>query len=171
MGIFLETITHNIVAVLIQLLCFKIFSFPLNIILTIIFAFISHFISDALSKITYHTPEPHKEDKFWVIWHIIIYCSSILSIIIFVLPFWLGILFVNLPDLIDWFILRPIYSGKNKENPELKWEKKFIFHPIVDFIRDNVFFWLPDWTYKKASISVEIITIFTLSILIFLTIQ
>jgi len=162
----LETITHNLTAVIIQITCFKVFSFPLNFILTIIFAFISHFISDALSKITYHTPEPHREDKFWVNWHIIIFSLSILSIVVLVIPFWLGILFVNLPDIVDWFILRPIFDRKNKENPDLKWEKKFLFHPIVDWIREKVFFWLPDWTYKKASISVEISIIIILSIVI-----
>jgi hypothetical protein len=166
----LETITHNLTAVLIQLLCFKVFLFPLNVILTIIFAFTSHFFTDALSQLTYHTPEPHKEDKFWVTWHIIIFSLSILSIIILIIPFWLGILFVNIPDLIDWFILRPIDNRKYKENPDLKWRKSYLFHPLADWIRKYVFFWLPEWTYKKASISVEIIIILVLSILIFFTI-
>jgi hypothetical protein len=132
-----------------------------------ILAFLSHFLSDALSKITYHTPEPHKEDKFWVSWHIILLSLSIVSTIIFIIPFWLGILFVNIPDIIDWFILRPIDNRKNEENPELKWRKSYLFHPIANWIRKNVFFWLPDWTYKKASISIEISIIIILSICIF----
>lgn len=163
----METVTHNLTAVIIQLTCFKVFSFPLNFILTIIFAFLSHFVSDALSKITYHTPEPHKEDKFWVSWHIILLSLSILSVIIFVIPFWLGILFVNIPDLIDWFILRPISNRKNKENATLKWKKSYLFHPIADWIRKKMLFWLPEWTYKKASILVEISIITILSIVIF----
>ena len=164
----METITHNLTAVLIQLTCFKFFSFPLNFILTMIFAFLSHFVFDALSKITYHTPEPHREDNFWVSWHIVLLSLSILSVIIFIIPFWLGIIVVNIPDIVDWFILRPINNRKNEENSELKWRKSYLLHPIANWIQKNVFFWLPDWTYKKASISVEIITIIILSVLIFL---
>ncbi|MFX0044059.1 MAG: hypothetical protein ACFE8L_14185, partial [Candidatus Hodarchaeota archaeon] len=65
----MNLITHVLVGVFIQILFFEFFIFPFNFLLTIIFAFLSHFIVDALAKITYHTPEPHWDDKFWVSWN------------------------------------------------------------------------------------------------------
>ncbi|GAG64386.1 unnamed protein product, partial [marine sediment metagenome] len=62
----METITHNLVAVVIQILCFNFLRFPWNLTFTIFFAFISHIFVDAIAVITYHTPDPHKEDKFWL---------------------------------------------------------------------------------------------------------
>ena len=69
----MEDITHFLTGVLIQILFFMYFIFPFNILFTMVFAFLSHFLIDALAKITYHTPEALKGDKFWIIWHIIIY--------------------------------------------------------------------------------------------------
>jgi hypothetical protein len=165
----LETITHNLVAVIIQILCFAFMPFPWNIILTIVIAFISHILVDDFSVITYHTPEARKEDKFWLIWHYIIYALSILSTIIFLLPYWLSLLFANVIDLWDWFILRPIQKKKKSKNPESKWGDKYYFHRMVDWSRDKLFFWLPQREYKRSGIIIEIIIICVLSlILIFL---
>jgi len=164
----LESITHNLTAILIQILCFIYFLFPLNIILAAIFAFFSHFLSDALSKLTYHTPEAMKKDKFWTFWHIIIYSASIVVIIIFFIPFWLVLLSVNLPDIIDWFILRPIQNRKKGKNPGSEWNENYIFHQITDWIRKKLFFWLPDLTYKKYGIINELLVITLLSFLIWL---
>ncbi len=162
----MESITHNLSAILIQILCFKYALFPLNIIFTIFFAFLSHFLSDALSKITYHTPEAMKDDKFWIIWHIIIYSASIIVAIIFIIPFWLGIFFVNLPDILDWFLIRPIKNRKNRKISGTKEEKNYRLHQIADWIRIKLFFWLPDLTYKKVGIITELVTIGILSFLI-----
>jgi len=159
----LETITHNLFAVIIQILCFKFVFFPLNIILTIILAFLSHIFVDAIAIITYHPPEIQR-DKFWIVWHVIIYILSILSIVIFVIPFWLGLLCANLFDLWDWFILRPIQNKKKKNVPETKWGEKYYFHRIIDATRNKLFYWLPKWNYKRGGILIEI------SIIIFLTI-
>ncbi|MFX1417593.1 MAG: hypothetical protein ACFE9N_01600 [Promethearchaeota archaeon] len=164
----MESITHNLAAVLIQIFCFNFFSYPLNIIFTIIFAFFSHFLSDAFSKLTYHTPEAMINDNFWIVWHIIMYTASITTTIIFFIPFWLSILSVNLPDIIDWFILRPIKNKKKRENPEIIIKKNYSFHQISDWIRDKILFWLPDLTYRRYGITTELIIIGTLSFLIFL---
>ncbi len=159
----METITHNLFAVIVQILCFKFVFFPFNIILTIILAFLSHIFIDAIGIITYHTPEIQR-DKFWIVWHVIIYFLSILSIVIFVIPFWLGLLCANLFDLWDWFILRPIQNKKKKNVPETKWGEKYYFHRIIDATRNKLFYWLPKWNYKRGGILIEI------SIIIFLTI-
>jgi len=47
----MESMTHNLAAVLIQILCFQYFQYPMNIIFTIVFALFSHFISDVLSTL------------------------------------------------------------------------------------------------------------------------
>jgi len=152
----METITHNLIAVFIQILCFLYFIFPLNVIFTIIFAFLSHIIIDALSVITYHTPDPQKGDKFWLIWHYFIYVVSLFSIVIFIIPYWLSMLFANIIDLWDWFILRPIQKKIRNKNPESKWGDKYYLHRIVDWVRKKLFYWLPNRIYKKSGILVEI---------------
>ncbi len=167
----MELITHVLTGVLIQILCFKYLIFPFNFLLTMLFAFLSHFFIDTLAKITYHTSEALKEDKFWVIWHYIIAISSFSVIgigIIFSIFYVLGALFANLVDIWDWVILRPIQNKKKKENPDSKWGEGYFIHPIIDWIRDKPFFWLPNWNYKKKAIIIEIITIITLFLLILL---
>ncbi|MBY8984648.1 MAG: hypothetical protein KGD65_06265 [Candidatus Lokiarchaeota archaeon] len=161
----METITHNLFAVIIQILCFKFVFFPLNIILTIFLAFISHIFTDAIGIITYHTPEIQK-DKFWLIWHVIIYTLSIVSILIFMIPFWFSMLMGNIMDLWDWCILRPIQNRKRKIIPETNWGEKYYFHRIVDATRNKLFYWLPKWNYKKGGILIEILIIVVLAIII-----
>jgi len=163
----METITHNLFAVIIQILCFKFVFFPLNIIMTIILAFLSHIVTDAIAIITYHTPEIQK-NKFWIIWHVIIYTLSILSVVIFIIPFWLGLLFANLIDIWDWLILRPLQNKKRKKAPETKWGEKFYFHRIVDATRNKLFYWLPKWNYKKGAILIEISVIIISAIIVIL---
>ncbi len=160
----MEAITHNLTGVLIQILCFKYFITPYNIILAIVFAFLSHFLVDALAKITYHTPEARKEDKFWVTWHIIILILSLLSFGIFIAWYWIGILFANLIDIWDWLIIRNIQNYKKKENPESNWCQKCFFHPIADKVRNLLFPFLPNLNYKRKGIIPEIIIIFVLSV-------
>ncbi len=166
----MESITHNLAAILFQIVCFNYFLYPFNIIFTILFAFFSHFLSDALSKLTYHTPEVMKKDKFWIIWHVIIYSASLVTLIVFFIPFGFAILFVNLPDIIDWFILRPLQNRKLKKDPNYEVEKKYLFHRISDWIRNKLFFWLPDLTYKRYGVINELIVITLLSILIWFNI-
>ena len=163
----MELITHNLVAVIIQILCFRYFAFPLAIIFTIIFAYISHLVVDGFAKITYHTPDAHTYDKFWVVWHIIIYSVSLISLIVFIVPFWLAILFANLIDITDWFILRPIRKRRLNKQAEVNQQNLWYAHEQVDWIRNKLLFWLPDWTHKYTGGSIEIIIIISLSLLIF----
>ena len=116
----MEAITHILTGVLIQVLCFKYLLFPFNFLLTMLLAFLSHFIVDTLAKITYHTPVALKDDKFWVIWHVITLVSAVGVGIVFFIPYVLGGLFANLVDIWDWGILRPLQNKKKKENPEFK---------------------------------------------------
>jgi hypothetical protein len=151
-----------------EILSFKFLLFPFNIIITIILAFSSHILVDTFNIITYHTPEAHKDDKFWVIWHIIIYTLSGVSIIIFIIPFFLAVFFSNLMDLWDWVIIRPIKRKRKKENPESDWGQHLYMHVTVDWLCKNVFFWLPRRNYKKKGIVIEIVVIVIFTLLIFL---
>ena len=162
----METITHNLFAVFIQILCFMCFIFPWNVIFTIIFAFLSHIILDDLSFITYHTPDPMKDDKFWLVWHYILYALLLFSIVIFIIPYWLSILFANIIDLWDWHILRPIQKRIKSKNPDSKWGDKYYMHQIVDWVRLKLFNWLPNRRYKKSGIVIEISIIIVFTILL-----
>jgi len=82
----MELITHNLIGVIIQILCFRFLLFPLNIVCTILFAHLSHLFIDAVSIITYHTPDKQEGDKFWIIWHYIIYLLSFISFFILINP-------------------------------------------------------------------------------------
>ena len=168
-GFIMELITHVLTGIFIQILCFRYLAFPFNILLTMLFAFLSHFVIDTFAKLTYHTPVALKDDKFWVYWHYIIYISSgatIITGLIFYPPYLLGGLFANLVDLWDWVILRPLQNKKKKKDPESKWGEGYFIHPIIDWIRDKPFGWLPNWNYKRKGIIIEIITIFSLIFLI-----
>lgn len=162
----MEAITHNLTGVLIQIVCFQILIFPLNIIFTIVIGFFSHFIIDALAKITYHTPDAMKEDKFWVWWHIIVIILSISSLIVFIVPFWLGMLFANFVDIWDWLILRPLQNRKKKSNPDVTWGNNLYIHKVIDKFRDKTLFWLPNLNYNKKGVIPEIILICLLLVLI-----
>ncbi|MGQ4874883.1 MAG: hypothetical protein ACP6IY_12525 [Promethearchaeia archaeon] len=171
----MEAITHILTGIIIQILCFIYFVFPINWFMTAILAFFSHFLIDTLAKITYHTPEPHKEDKFWVIWHIITIALIFIVIAIFffinvlLIAFFLyGAFFANLVDIWDWMILRPKHNKFKKENPNGKfWGEKLYIHPIIDWIREKPFFFLPNWNEKKKGVIFEILTLTILSLLIF----
>ena len=147
--------THVLTGILIQICCFRIFVFPLNIIFTILFAFLSHLLIDAFVLITYHTHEPQKGDLFWLSWQIITYGSGAFLIVLF-FPYTLGMLFANLIDIIDWLILREFYRIKFK-NEERDWNKNYFFHNIIEKIRKYTLFWLPNWNYEKKAIIPEIL--------------
>jgi hypothetical protein len=161
----MEAITHILMGVLIQIVCFEYLPFPFNIIITIILAFFSHFLIDALAKITYHTPDARWNNIFWVGWHIFIFGISILATVWFFIPYWLGLLSANFVDIWDWLILRNIQKVKQRSennHSEDVWGEKYFIHSVIDKLRAKVFFWLPNWNYKKRGIIPELflITVF-----------
>ncbi len=172
----MEGITHILTGILTQLLCFIYFPMPIAILLTIIFGFFSHFITDSLAKITYHTPVPHKEDKVWVLWHIITVGLIVVLIIWILIMNWilfffflLGALSANLVDLWDWVFLRPKQRKVKAKDPNAKfWGDHLFIHPLIDKIREKVppFTLLPDLNENKKGIITEIITIIILWLLV-----
>jgi hypothetical protein len=151
-------ITHLLAGILIQILSFKFFEFPINFLFTILFAFLSHFILDAIVNITYHTPDPQKGDKFWLFWRVFDLSGTAIISIIFFFPYVLGMLFANMMDIIDWLILRPIYRKKVGQE-EFDWNKNLGFHDLIAKFREKLLFWLPNWRYKKYGIITELIII------------
>ena len=67
--------------------------------------------------------------------------------------------FANIMDIWDWFILRPIQNRKIKKNLESEWMDKYYFHRIVDWFREKFLGWLPEWNYKRAGILFEVLLI------------
>ena len=151
----MNLLTHVLGGILVQIICFRLFPFPLDLILTIIFAFFSHFIIDAFVLITYHPSEPQKADKFWLSWQIITYGTGILTSVIF-FHYILGIIFANFVDIIDWLILRPFHELRAK-NSKIDWRRNYLFHNLISKIREKILFWLPNWNYEKKGIITEVI--------------
>lgn len=158
----MNLVTHVLAGVLVQIVCFKIFTFPLDFILTVLLTFFTHFLLDGFVNITYHTPDPQKGDKFWLSWQIITYGSGIIAGVIF-FSYIIGIIFANLIDIVDWLILRP-YHERKKKNKEIDWEKNYFFHNIISKFREKTLFWLPDWKRIKKAVISEIAIIVILFI-------
>ncbi|WP_457558848.1 hypothetical protein [Candidatus Harpocratesius sp.] len=113
--------------------------------LTILLALFSHLILDCFAKITYHVPNAQWKDLFWLSYHIIfVYVGSLLLLIFYLPQYWWVMLAATLPDIIDWYIMRPIF----KKGPYI--------HPYIDKVRNNWFSWLPDLTSKKWTVVLEI---------------
>ncbi|MHA2225460.1 MAG: hypothetical protein ACXAC8_09670 [Candidatus Hodarchaeales archaeon] len=145
--------THLIAGIVIQSVVNSLIPTPdwRSVLLVIIIAFFSHFIFDALARITYHPPE-RIDDIFWLGWHSFVYLSGFVILLMFFGEFWLGMLFANIVDLWDWYFLRKIAS--RKQQPD--WGKKFYIHQFVDKIRSTFFLWLPNLTYDRKGILPEL---------------
>jgi hypothetical protein len=158
--------THVIAGVIIQLLIEIVLPqeelFWLKVVLLIVLAFFSHFIIDAAAKATYHPPDPLKDDRFWIGYHVFVYLSAFVMIIILLPWFWLGILAANAVDIWDWYFLRPVSRRKNDPN----WGKRYRLHPLANFIRKKAFFFLPNMSHDRRGTIPEIVLI--LSCFIFL---
>lgn len=107
----------------------------------------SHFIIDATAIITYHPPKADWKDWFWVSYHLSILIGSTILLVFFVVDYWWVIIAANLPDIIDWLILRLLF----KKNP--------ICHPIADKLRNFLFNKTPNWNHKRWTIIIELIII------------
>ncbi|MCP4762397.1 MAG: hypothetical protein GY870_11500, partial [archaeon] len=135
--------THILTGILIYQIIFLLFPglHPLiSGFIIFILSFFSHFLIDSISKITYHVPDARPEDKFWLRYHIIVYIFTLIFLLIFWNPYWIGILGANSIDIIDWLIFRAILK------------KKPVFHPKIDKFRDIFFSWLPDMIEKKWTV-------------------
>lgn len=110
--------------------------------------FLSHILLDIVASITYHPPKAHTEDRFWVWFHIIVYSIAILLIVIFA-HLWYVLLLSCLVDVIDWFILRPVFGKKHKKIGSGIVHKTLI-DPLTSALR------IPNWRERKAAALVEL---------------
>jgi hypothetical protein len=129
----------------------------------------SHGLLDALSKSTYHPPEPLPNDTFWVFYHRIILPT--LSFIVLI-KFWkehkFSMLISILPDL-DW-VVRDINLRFDNMLPF--WNNPVLNQGLVSLVSNfPLFKWvnlLPDWRHIKTTVVIEGILIGVISIFIWL---
>lgn len=168
----MEAITHILTGMVIQVSCFIYLIFPFNLIFTIILAFLSHYLIDALAKVTYHTPKAHPEDRVWVIWHIITPALIVVLMLWFIIVNWflvffflIGALSANLVDIIDWGVLRGFLKRERNSS--------YFLHDSIDVIREKIppFTWMPNWNYDYRGIIPEALIIIIFWGIIFLTLS
>lgn len=158
----MQAITHFLVGIIIQMLLITFYP-PFNIILIIVLAFFSHFLVDSVAKMTYHLKEAQPHDKFWVIYHIIIYTASGIVLVYFWNPYWWAMGIASIIDIYDWVFIRGI--RKLKKNP--LWLEGYEIHPFIDKFREKFFRWLPDWNEKRFAVIPEAILIAILLVIIY----
>ena len=138
--------THILTGILLLEIFRRIFpTSPIWLQIVVVFplSLASHFLLDASSIFTYHPPKADWKDWFWVSYHLSIFIGSIVLLVFFIVDYWWAIIAANLPDLIDWLILRPIFK------------KKPVMHPIADKIRNFLFKKTPNWNHKRWTIVIE----------------
>jgi hypothetical protein len=115
-------------------------------VITIPLAVLLHFVLDCLAGVTYHLPDPQWHDRFWVAYHVIfVYVGTLVLFIVFFIPFWWVMLASVIPDIIDWYTLRPLF----KRGP--------VVHPWIDRLRECCFKWVPNWRDRKWTVALEIV--------------
>ena len=115
----------------------------LQILVVLPLSFASHFLIDASAIITYHPPKADWKDWFWVTYHLIVYAGTVVVLIFFFVEYWWTILAANLPDIVDWFILRGVF----KKDP--------FFHPFADKVRSFLYKKTPNWNHKRWTVIIE----------------
>ncbi len=128
----------------------------IQIVVVLPLSIASHFVIDALAIFTYHPPKADWKDWFWVSYHLLIYIGSVVILVFFLVEYWWVIIAANLPDIVDWLILRLFF----KKDP--------ICHPFADKLRNVLFKRTPNWNHKRWTIVIEfgIIGIILTSILL-----
>ncbi len=131
----------------------------LQVVVVLPLSLASHFVIDAAAIITYHPPKADWKDWFWVSYHLVIYIGSVVILIFFVVDYWWVIIAANLPDIIDWLILRPFFK------------KEPVCHPIADKLRDFLFKRTPNWNHKRWTIIIEFAIVGVLLTSVFLLVN
>ncbi|NVM29559.1 MAG: hypothetical protein HWN65_12025 [Candidatus Helarchaeota archaeon] len=157
----MQAVSHFLVGIIIHFLLIDILP-PIGVILVIIMAFFSHFLVDSFARMTYHFKEAQPQDKFWIIYHIIIITAGAVVLIYFWNPFWLAMGASVLIDIYDWGVIRGV--RKLKKDPT--WMEGYEIHPLIDKFRTKFFLWLPDWNEKRRGVIPEAILITILLIII-----
>ncbi len=116
-----------------------------------------HFLIDGLVEITYHPRTAHMGDPFWKGWHLIVFVGSVVVALVFWVPYFWGMLFAYIVDVVDWGITRPICSLKKVQLPDdPTFYPRYFFHYWIGRFRKKVFSFLPDWKEKRYGIVPEL---------------
>ncbi len=137
---------------------------PYDIILIIVLSFFSHSILDAVAIATYHPPNALLDDPFWWTFHILDYSILAIFVIYYFKKCWYAMAAADLPDLWDWFMVRPIADWILKD-PSLA--ERLYIHQYIFIIPSVCFAWLPDLRMEPIGIIPEIIVDLILFLLIF----
>jgi hypothetical protein len=111
---------------------------------------ISHFIIDALAKVTYHPPN-REPGRFWLYWHLFVFGFGFFLILLYVQVYWMGIVAATFVDLWDWYFLRN-YANRTSQ-PD--WGKRYYLHPIADKIRGTLLSKVPNLNHSKVGVVPE----------------
>lgn len=155
----MQGITHVLAGVLILLYLEGRIQEPYDKALIVILAFLSHGLLDSVAVATYHPPEAMFDDIFWVASHTLWYGLLIVALVLYLRTYWYAILAATLPDLWDWFLVRPVFDWQ-LGNPELA--ETVYLHPYVVYQPS----WLPDLTMNPLGVLPELVLIVILFTLI-----
>ncbi len=116
-----------------------------------------HFLIDGLVDITYHPRTPRMQDPFWKGWHLIVIVGSVAVAVVFWVPYFWGMLFAYIVDVIDWGITRPICALKKVQLPEdPAFYPRYFIHYWIGRFRTKTFPFLPDWKEERYGIVPEL---------------
>jgi hypothetical protein len=166
--------THFLVGILIQKLLFHFFPPTLFIwVIVCILSFLSHWVVDLFSYITFHPDETHSErfpeDRFKLFVDIMSVPITAFTLIYFTFFSQLNFQFFSgffspecyifsmisawFADVIDWEIVRRLAKHQiiSKEYYSLG-----ILHKSINKFRETIFPWFPNWREKKWAFSIDL---------------
>ena len=138
---------------------------PYDIVLIIVLSFLSHGVLDSLARATYHPTYAILDDPFWWTFHIAHYSLCIIFVVYFFKECWYALIASDLPDLWDWFVLRP---SRDLIVKDTDWAAQFFMHQYIFIIPSVCFEWLPNLNNEPIGIIPEIILDVALFLLIYL---
>jgi hypothetical protein len=155
-------ITHYASSLIISLVIFKYMkkeeaSKEYNILLYSIIFFVNfffHAILDAIAVMTYHPSSANWGEPVYTSWHIFVYSAEAIGGIIFLrkdIRYAVGLIGSVGYDIWDWSIGRALGERLGFSLPRL--------HNSADWLRDSIFFWLPNLTNDPLAAIIEILFI------------
>jgi hypothetical protein len=130
----------------------------LQYVLLLLCGILMHFLVDGLVEITYHPRTMRMNDPFWKGWHVIVLVGTVVVALVFWVPYFWGMFFAYVVDVVDWGITRPVCALKKVKLPEdPAFYPRFFIHYWIGQFRMKAFPFLPDWTMQRKGIFPEIV--------------
>jgi membrane-bound metal-dependent hydrolase YbcI (DUF457 family) len=148
----MNLISHFLTGILCQIFAWLVIAnSPVAAAVGGIFAFLSHFLVDAVfERFTYH-PKPWLEESKSRFCHTIVYIEIPVALFIAVLysQYWVGILCSILVDIYDWVLLRGVLKK------DFHKDKKLFIHPVNDWFQAKFMGKTPNLNEKRIGYLVE----------------